>query len=94
MMDAACRWIFDLECCGSKNLFQVPRGVEIKVVPKLNFHTTNNEAEYEALTIGLKTTLDARVKQLDVYSDLQLVAMQINSSYETREWSMTQYLKK
>lgn len=29
-----------------------------------------------------------------MYTDSQLVAMQIEGSYETREWSMVRYLKK
>ncbi|KAL0304720.1 UNVERIFIED_CONTAM: hypothetical protein Sangu_3068400 [Sesamum angustifolium] len=38
--------------------------------------------------------LDAGVKQLDVYTDSQLVAMQIEGSHEMREWSMIRYLRK
>lgn len=34
------------------------------------------------------------MKSLSVYTDSQLVAMHIEGSYETLEWSMVQYLKK
>ncbi|KAK4383248.1 hypothetical protein Sango_2796000 [Sesamum angolense] len=60
----------------------------------LDFPTTNNEAEYKALTIGLEMVLEAGLKQLDICSNSQLVAIQIEGSYETRELSMTQYLRK
>ncbi|KAL0373093.1 UNVERIFIED_CONTAM: hypothetical protein Scaly_0990900 [Sesamum calycinum] len=47
---------------GAGILLQGLRGVKIEVVAKLNFPTTNNEAEYEGLTIGLRMVLDAGVK--------------------------------
>ncbi|KAL2237449.1 UNVERIFIED_CONTAM: Retrovirus-related Pol polyprotein from transposon, partial [Sesamum indicum] len=56
--------------------------------------SSNSKNEYEALIQGLQTALDGGVKQLDVYTDLQLVTMQVQGSYETREWTMTQYLTK
>ncbi|KAL2237224.1 UNVERIFIED_CONTAM: Transposon Tf2-12 polyprotein [Sesamum indicum] len=73
---------------------QGPDGVEIEIVVRLNFPATNNEAEYKALIQGLQTAWDGGVRQVDVYTDSQLVAMQVHGTYETREWSMTQYLAK
>ncbi|KAK4407807.1 hypothetical protein Sango_0361700 [Sesamum angolense] len=43
-------------------LLQGPGGVEIKISTKLDFPTTNNEVEYEALTLSLEMVLDAGVK--------------------------------
>ncbi|KAL0463374.1 UNVERIFIED_CONTAM: hypothetical protein Slati_0225000 [Sesamum latifolium] len=77
---------------GAGILLQGPRDVEVEAA-RLDFSTTNNEAEYEAVIIGLRMPLEAGGKQLDVYTDSQLVAMQIDGSYETQERSMTQYLK-
>ncbi|KAL0308953.1 UNVERIFIED_CONTAM: Retrovirus-related Pol polyprotein from transposon gypsy [Sesamum radiatum] len=57
-------------------LLQGPEGVEIEVAIKLDFPTTNNEA----LTIGLEIALKTGVKQFDVYTDSQLVAMHIEGS--------------
>ncbi|KAL0303752.1 UNVERIFIED_CONTAM: hypothetical protein Sradi_6243300 [Sesamum radiatum] len=79
---------------GGAEILHEPGGVEIEVTTKLDFPTTNNKAEYEDLTIGLKMALDAGIRELDVYMDSQLVAMQIDGSYEMREWSITRYLKK
>ncbi|XP_011092658.1 uncharacterized protein LOC105172780 [Sesamum indicum] len=80
-----------------KRIFlQGPDGVEIEIeiAVRLSFPATNNEAEHEALIQDLQTTFDGGVKQLDVYTDSQLVAAQVQGSYETREWTMTQYLAK
>ncbi|KAL2251292.1 UNVERIFIED_CONTAM: Retrovirus-related Pol polyprotein from transposon gypsy [Sesamum indicum] len=43
--------------------------------------------------LGLQA-LDGGIRQLDMYTDSQLVAMQVHGTYEMREWSMTQYLAK
>ncbi|KAL2246198.1 UNVERIFIED_CONTAM: Gag-Pol polyprotein [Sesamum indicum] len=69
-----------------------PNGAKVEVAVRLNFPATNNEAEYEALIQGLQTALDGGIRQVDGYTDSQLVAMQVQGTYETRKWSMTQYL--
>ncbi|KAL0319764.1 UNVERIFIED_CONTAM: hypothetical protein Sradi_5237900 [Sesamum radiatum] len=79
---------------GAGILLQRPGGVEIEVTAKLDFPITNNEAEYEALANSLRMALDVGVDQLNVYTDLQLIVMQIDGSYEIIEWSMTRYLRK
>ncbi|KAL2228098.1 UNVERIFIED_CONTAM: Retrovirus-related Pol polyprotein from transposon opus [Sesamum indicum] len=73
-------------------LLHGPDGAEIEIAVRLNFSATNNEAEYEALIQGLQTALDGGIRHVDVYTDSQLVGMQVQGTYETREWSMTQYL--
>ncbi|KAL0312867.1 UNVERIFIED_CONTAM: hypothetical protein Sradi_5686000 [Sesamum radiatum] len=79
---------------GAGVLLQAPDGVEIEVAARLSFPAMNNEAEYEALVLGLQLALEAGVKELNVYTDSQLVAMQVEGSYETRERTMVQYLGK
>ncbi|KAL0400152.1 UNVERIFIED_CONTAM: Ribonuclease HI [Sesamum radiatum] len=79
---------------GAGVLLQGPDGVEIEVVARLSFPATNNEAEYEALVLGLQLALEAGIKELNVCTDSQLVAMQIEGTYETRERTMVQYLGK
>ncbi|KAL0433406.1 UNVERIFIED_CONTAM: hypothetical protein Slati_2674900 [Sesamum latifolium] len=73
---------------GAGIFLQGPGGVEIEIAVKLNFPATNNEAEYEALVQGLRAIWEGGVKQLGVCTNSQLVAMQIEGLYETREWSM------
>ncbi|KAL2235270.1 UNVERIFIED_CONTAM: Retrovirus-related Pol polyprotein from transposon opus [Sesamum indicum] len=75
-------------------LIQGPGGLEIEVAARLSFSITNNEAEYEALILGLELAYGAGASNLEVYTDSQLVAMQIDGTYETKEKSTTMYHKK
>ncbi|KAL0451562.1 UNVERIFIED_CONTAM: Retrovirus-related Pol polyprotein from transposon gypsy [Sesamum latifolium] len=79
---------------GAGVLLQGPDGVEIEVAARLSFSATNNEAEYEALVLGLQLASEAGIKELNVCTDSQLVAMQVERNYETRERTMVQYLGK
>nr|GEX65289.1 reverse transcriptase domain-containing protein [Tanacetum cinerariifolium] len=49
---------------------------------RVNFESTNNQAEYEALLAGLRITKKIRVQSLSVNVDSKLVASQINGNYE------------
>lgn len=40
---------------------------------RLGFKASNNEAEYEALLLGMRTVLDLRAREIEVYSDSRLV---------------------
>ncbi|KAL2236614.1 UNVERIFIED_CONTAM: Retrovirus-related Pol polyprotein from transposon [Sesamum indicum] len=79
---------------GAGILIEGPGGMEIEVAVRLSFPVTNNEAEYEALLLGLELALEAGAHILEVYTDSQLVAMQVEGIYETKERSMADYLKK
>ncbi|KAL2227023.1 UNVERIFIED_CONTAM: Retrovirus-related Pol polyprotein from transposon [Sesamum indicum] len=87
-----CTWMASIG--GAGILIEGPGGIEIEVAVRLSFPTTNNEAEYEALLLGLELALEAGAQVLEVYTDSQLVAMQIEGAYETKEKSMTEYVKK
>ncbi|GKD60121.1 reverse transcriptase domain-containing protein [Tanacetum coccineum] len=67
-----------------------PSGVEFTYALRLNFTSTNNEAEYEALLAGLR--LAAKVQDIDVKVDLKLAASQINEIYVASSTSMIKYL--
>ncbi|XP_011074079.1 uncharacterized protein LOC105158875 [Sesamum indicum] len=70
---------------------QGPKGVEIEAAIRLAFPVTNNEAEYEALVLGLELAFQAGAQDLEVFTDSQLIALQIEGTYETREKTMTAY---
>ncbi|KAL2237799.1 UNVERIFIED_CONTAM: Ribonuclease HI [Sesamum indicum] len=76
---------------GAGVLIQGPKGVEIEVAAHLSFPVTNNEAEYEALILGLELAHDAGARDLEVFTDSQLIALQIEGTYETRERTMSSY---
>ena len=44
---------------------------------RLGFKASNNKAKYEALIVGLKTTLDLGTRNVEVYSDSRLVVNQV-----------------
>jgi ribonuclease HI len=54
-------------------LFILPLGVHIRYVIRLHFAASNNVAEYEALVVGLRITIELGVRYLDVHGDSQLV---------------------
>uniref|UniRef100_A0A2N9FLZ5 Uncharacterized protein n=1 Tax=Fagus sylvatica TaxID=28930 RepID=A0A2N9FLZ5_FAGSY len=70
-----------------------PEGDIIKQAIRLQYPTTNNEAEYEALLLGLNTAKILGATELDVHSDSQLVVGQVNGDYEAKEGRMQQYLQ-
>ncbi|GJR58413.1 reverse transcriptase domain-containing protein [Tanacetum coccineum] len=58
----------------------------------LNFMSTNNEAEYEALLAGLRMAKKMNVQYINAKVDSKLVASQINGSYMASSTSMVKYL--
>lgn len=54
----------------------------------------NNEAEYEALSLGIELVLVLSTRRLEVGSDSQLVVSQIQGQYEARDARMIKYLEK
>ena len=58
---------------GAGVLFVSPHGYTIPKSYKLLFPCTNNIAEYEALTNGLKMAIEWRIIELHIYRDLQLI---------------------
>ncbi|XP_074293140.1 uncharacterized protein LOC141620073 [Silene latifolia] len=59
---------------------------------RYEFKATNNEAEYEALILGLKLALDLKIRHLKVCSDSKLIVNHVNDSYEARDSRMMAYL--
>ncbi|KAL0680055.1 hypothetical protein Bca4012_008036 [Brassica carinata] len=68
-------------------------GETIEQSYRLGFNASNNEAEYEALIAGLKLALSLGIRELNAYSDSQLVASQFHGEYETRVERMGAYLE-
>lgn len=53
-----------------------PIGVLIPIAIRLHFQCTNNIAKYEACIIGLKSSIDRGIHELEVYRDSELVIFQ------------------
>ncbi|KAL0407859.1 UNVERIFIED_CONTAM: hypothetical protein Sradi_1720300 [Sesamum radiatum] len=63
--------------------------VNLEFAIKFGFKASNNEAEYEALVIGMRMVHEARARHLLAYSDSQLIVKQVEDTYEAKEESMT-----
>ncbi|XP_074374767.1 uncharacterized protein LOC141715187 [Apium graveolens] len=64
-----------------------------KPVYYLDFPTTNNEAEYEALIAALGLSRAVRAKNLKVCGDSRLVVAQVNGEFEAKDDTMAKYLR-
>ena len=58
----------------------------------LNFPSTNNETEYEALIAGLNLAKAAGAASVVIYCNSQVVANQVNGDYECKGERMKRYL--
>jgi hypothetical protein len=61
-----------------------PRGKELTFAIKLDFQTTNNEAEYEAVLAGLNLALEMGARDVEIRTDSQVIAHQIQGDYEAK----------
>ncbi|RVW47839.1 hypothetical protein CK203_092933 [Vitis vinifera] len=64
----------------------------VKQAIHLNFPTSNNEVEYEAMLAGLDLTLMLVVVWLEVRSDSQLIVEQIQREYKAKGERIARYL--
>jgi ribonuclease HI len=46
---------------------------------KLEFETTNNVEEYEALVLGLRASKYMNIEELAVFGDVELIAHQVRN---------------
>ena len=69
-------------------------GIDIEYALRFGFHTSNNEAEYEAVIAGLNLAHSLEVDRLEICSDSQLVVRQIEDTYEAKSGRMILYLRK
>ena len=60
---------------------------------RLDFPTTNNEPEYEALVARLDLARAASAKRMVVHCDSQVVTNQVNDGYECKNKRMRRYLE-
>ena len=60
---------------------------------RLDFPTTNNEAEYEALVAGLDLAKAAGAENIIIHCDSQVITSQVNDDYECRNERMKKYLE-
>ena len=69
-----------------------PEEEKIECMIRLEFHATNNEAEYETLIVGLDLARAAGAKNMIIHCDSQVVTSQVNGDYECKNERMKRYL--
>ena len=69
-------------------------GDKLRYATRLQYQTTNNEIEYEALLKGLELAKSLGVESVIVQGDFQLVINQVNGTCETKEGRIKKYLNK
>ncbi|XP_071917217.1 uncharacterized protein [Coffea arabica] len=93
-------WVLFVDGASSKEgsgaglLLTLPTGEELTYALRFDFPTSNNEAEYETLLIGLRIAHQMGVTAIRVRSDSQLVVYQVRGEYEAKEEVMKKYLAK
>ncbi|KAF7807414.1 gag-pol polyprotein [Senna tora] len=68
-----------------------PEGIAVEQALQLNFKTTINQPEYEALIAGLRLAQELGAKQLKIHSDSQLVVGQLNGMFDVKEPTIAHY---
>ena len=69
-----------------------PKRIMIEKSLKLGFSARNNEAEYEALLVGIIIVQKMSEKTMEVFSDSRLVVGQVRGELEARDPRMQEYL--
>ncbi|CAL2247844.1 unnamed protein product [Prunus armeniaca] len=79
--------------CGAGLVLISPDKVALEYALRFKFHASNNEAEYEALLAGLRLAKEMGAKQIQIFSDSQLVVHQVNQDFTAKDVSMTAYFQ-
>ncbi|KAL0394718.1 UNVERIFIED_CONTAM: hypothetical protein Slati_4438000 [Sesamum latifolium] len=66
-----------------------PQGEDLEFAIKFDFKASNNEAEYEALVIGMRMAHEAEAKHLLAYSDSQLIVKQCPRGLQNKTYYYT-----
>ena len=73
---------------GIRVVLKFLEGDKLKYTTRLQYQTTNNEIEYEALLKGLELAKSLGVESIVVQGDSQLIISQVNGICETKEENM------
>uniref|UniRef100_A0A2N9JBM8 Uncharacterized protein n=1 Tax=Fagus sylvatica TaxID=28930 RepID=A0A2N9JBM8_FAGSY len=82
----------NMKGAGAGAVLVSPEGLILEQAMRLGFLASNNEAEYEALLIGLRSALRLGADRLQVFCDSQLVVNHISGEYLARDEQMMTYL--
>ena len=78
---------------GAGIILEGPNGVLIEKALRFAFKTRNNQAEYEALIVGMLLAKEMGAQSLLAKSDSQLVIGQVTGEYHAKDPQMAAYLR-
>ena len=64
-----------------------PSKENIHLSYKLDFKTTNNIAEYEALLLGVKDAKEMGIMCINIFGDANLIIEQVNNTFQKKKIS-------
>ncbi|GKV12333.1 hypothetical protein SLEP1_g23490 [Rubroshorea leprosula] len=68
-----------------------PTSLKTQLSFQLDFSCTNNQAEYEALIIGLEVLVELKVPMVEIIGDSQLILKQLEGEYKCTSLSLAPY---
>ena len=68
-----------------------PKGLKTTLCFNLAFKCTNNQAEYEALEIGLEIFMEFGAQEVHIIGDSQLVFQQLTGEYKCNSLLLAPY---
>ena len=77
---------------GAGILLLSPKGDMVECIVRLDFPTTNNEAEYEVLVAGLDLAKAVGATSVFIYFNSQVITNKVNGDYECKGERMKRYL--
>jgi ribonuclease HI len=80
------------EGAGAGVVFISPIQEIISLSYKLEFETTNNVAEYEALVLGLRAAKDTRIEELTMFGDVELIVQHVKNLYQSKHPRLRTYI--
>ena len=74
-----------ISACGD----HIPRSIHFTFSDR--YSTTNNIVEYEACILGLETSLELGIREMEIFSDSNMVIRHIQGDWKTRDVKLKSY---
>jgi ribonuclease HI len=82
---------YSREGAGVGVFFVSPSQETISLSYKLEFETTNNVAEYEALVLGMRAAKEMGIKKIAIFGDAELIIHQVRNAYRANNPRLRNY---
>ncbi|XP_020216716.1 uncharacterized protein LOC109800337 [Cajanus cajan] len=90
-------WILHVDgssnCQGSRAgvILEGPKGIVLEQSLRFWFKASNNQAEYEALLVGLRLAEDMGASRIKCLTDSKVVAEQVGGNFQVKDHNMMKY---